>query len=107
MSQRARTDAPPPPNMVYERSTPDARVATIDAPALGCSIALLEVARKWRRRIESDPANIGCLGPTFVKYRSADTSYSTLVLPKKKCRSETTDVRRVALNPSEFVTAKK
>ena len=56
MSQRARTDAPPPPNMVYERSTPDARVATIDAPALGCSIALLEVARKWRRRRESDPA---------------------------------------------------
>jgi len=42
-SQRARTDAPPPPNMVYERSTPDARVAAIDAPALGCSIALLEV----------------------------------------------------------------
>jgi len=42
--------------MVYERSTPDARVATIDAPALGCSIALLEVARKWRRRRESDPA---------------------------------------------------
>ena len=30
--------------MVYERSTPDARVAAIDAPALGCSIALLEVA---------------------------------------------------------------
>jgi hypothetical protein len=43
--------------MVYERSTPDARVATIDAPALGCSIALLEVARKWRRRREK--ANIG------------------------------------------------
>ena len=43
-SQRGRTDAPPPPNMVYERSTPDARVAAIDAPALGCSIALLEVA---------------------------------------------------------------
>jgi hypothetical protein len=42
-SQRGRTDAPPPPNMVYERSTPDARVAAIDAPALGCSIALLEV----------------------------------------------------------------
>ena len=44
-SQRARTDAPPPPNMVYEHSTPDVRVATVDAPALGCSIALLEVAR--------------------------------------------------------------
>ena len=72
MSQRARTDAPPPPNMVYERSTPDARVATIDAPALGCSIALLEVARKWRRRREK--ANIGS-SRTEIFFFGADTSY--------------------------------
>ena len=51
---------------------PDARVATIDAPALGCSIALLEVARKWRRRREK--ANIGS-SRTEIFFFGADTSY--------------------------------